>query len=70
MREDAYATESRIVACDNQWVCPGCAVELGNVGGGEHLCPNCGRKIVCGIELEPTTVTRLVDPREFRRTIQ
>lgn len=70
MREDPLATECRILGGTDHWVCPGCGFRLGNIGPGKHLCPSCGRQIDCAIESDPTCVTRLADPREFKRRLQ
>jgi len=44
---------------DDYWTCPACIHDLGDVGEGDHDCPNCGRTVTCTIEHEPACHSRL-----------
>ena len=49
---------------DDYWTCPGCYVDLGNIGKGDHTCPNCSRKIHCSVEYRPACLSRLIETEE------
>ena len=48
----------------DNWTCPGCYHDLGDVSWGTHTCPECERRIVCSIEVEPVCVATLATAME------
>jgi hypothetical protein len=56
---EPLATECSNAGHDDRWTTPCCYVELGDVGRGEHECPECGRTVYCFLETQPVCVTSL-----------
>lgn len=46
---------------DDYWTCPGCYYDLGDVGEGNHTCPECGRTLSCSVEYEPVCRAEIVE---------
>lgn len=44
-----------------RWTCCACYHELGDVGEGEHTCPNCGHRVVCSTDHVPSYITELAE---------
>lgn len=44
---------------DDYWTSPCCYADMYDVGSGTHPCPECGRPIVCTVEMEPACHARL-----------
>lgn len=50
---EPYETELNNPGRDDNWSCPGCYHDLGDVGEGVHQCPSCGRQVKCTLEHQP-----------------
>lgn len=63
MSDEPFADACSNSHRDDDWTCPGCYHDLGDVGRGDHTCPNCHRAIRCTVEYEPACHTHLVEAK-------
>lgn len=63
-----FATKTGNPGHTDDWICPGCYADLGNIGPGGHTCPNCGRLILCYVHIGPMCVAELIETSPTQET--
>ncbi len=60
MKGVPLASEYLNAPADDDWICPGCYADLGDVGEGIHTCPECERLLEATIVYEPCCLSLLI----------